>query len=100
METNFSPVYLDNLPPDVSPNQCFTLEQLHRIPEDFSLAEELIKNAGKPPFPADTDVRQIQFFINQRLGFPGTMDTSLFRFICNCLKILCQNLLFTPLTAN
>lgn len=69
METNFSPVYLDNLPPDVNRNQCFTGEQLHRIPEDFSLEEELLKNAGKPPFPADTDVRQIQIFIDQRLGF-------------------------------
>lgn len=67
--TTLSPVFLNDLPSEVSRNQCFTLEQFHRIREDFSLSEELSKNAGTPPFPADMDVRQMQIFIDQRLGF-------------------------------
>ncbi|OKH24488.1 hypothetical protein NIES593_07375 [Hydrococcus rivularis NIES-593] len=65
---NYTPFTLDNLPPGVDERQCFTAEEFYRVPEDFSLEQELVRAKGKRPIPAKTDIRQVQIFADQRLG--------------------------------
>lgn len=65
---NYTPFTLDNLPPGVDERQCFTAEEFYRVPEDFSLERELAKYKSKRPIPANTDIRQVQIFADQRLG--------------------------------
>jgi hypothetical protein len=60
---------LDNLPPGIDKNQCFTSEQFYRVPEDFPLEKELAKYVGKPPLPASTNIRQVRLFVERRLSF-------------------------------